>query len=210
MESDRLLPDPDANRRAVVVCIALLVLAAGTFLPGLLSRAITYDEAITLLETAGNVFTGWPTSPQPAGELKPKLYGNPSLSQITLQLRQTDVHPPLYYWTLSFWRQAFGPSLEAARALSLVCSVAVVGLLYSFCVVGGVRHPVIPSLTFALTAASIDQAQQARSYSMALLLLWSMALVALMLWKRQPQSAMNRYFGFAAVALLGVASFLTN
>jgi hypothetical protein len=210
MESDRLLLDSAANRRAVVARVLLLVLAAGICLPGLFSRAIAYDEGITLLDTAGNALTGWPTSPQPAGELKPKLYGNPSLSQITLQLRQTDVHPPLYYWVLSFWRQAFGPSLEAARALSLVCSVAVVGLLYCFCVVGGVRHPVIPTLTFALTAASIDQAQQARSYSLALLLLGSMALVALLLWKREPKSEMTRALGFAAVALLGNAAFLTN
>lgn len=199
--------------------LLLLVFAAAICLPGLFSRAISYDESITLLQVAGNAalgraasstHPGWPTSPQPVGTLKPRLHGNVSLSEIALPLRRADVHPPLYYWTLSYWRRAFGPSLETARALSLVCSVSAVCLLYAFCAFGGVRYPVLASLTFALASSTADQAQQARSNSMALMLVAGVALVALLLWKHEAKSPLNRFLGFASVALLGAASFMTN
>lgn len=212
----------------VVGLLLVLAVAAAVCLPGLLSRAISYDEAITLLEVAGKAspgwravwepagwgddraVPGWPESPRPAGELKPRLSGNPSLSEIAEELRGTDVHPPFYYWALSGWRQLFGPSIEVARALSLLCSVAAVGLLYCFCFVGGIRYPVLPSLTFALTAASIDQAQQARSNAMALLLVMGAALLALAIWRYEPKSGKQRSLGVAALAFIGSAAFLTN
>jgi len=213
---------------AAIPLLLLLLFAAAICLPGLLSRAISYDEAITLLEVAGKAYPdgraasevvvgapgigvpGWPRTPQPVGKFKPWFHEDASLSDIAAQLRRADVHPPLYYWTLSFWRQVFGRSLEAARALSLVCSLASVVLLYWLCVAGGVRYPLIPSLTFALASSTADQAQQARAYSMAIMLVWGAALVAVLLWKHPPKRPRNRFFCFTAFGLLSAASFLTN
>jgi len=44
-------------------------------------------------------------------------------------LRAGDVHPPLYFWALDVWRQVFGPSWFAARALSVLLTLGTLILL---------------------------------------------------------------------------------
>src|SRR5512135_1936698 len=41
-----------------------------------------------------------------------------------------DIHPPLYYYALHFWRQLFGPGEFALRSLSAILGVVLVGLVY--------------------------------------------------------------------------------
>mgnify|MGYP001239081726 FL=1 len=41
-----------------------------------------------------------------------------------------DIHPPLYYYALHFWRGAFGESEFALRGLSAVLGVVLVWLIY--------------------------------------------------------------------------------
>ena len=55
-----------------------------------------------------------------------------SLAGIARDLRVSDVHPPFYFWAVSLWRDVFGPSLFAARMLSVVCglvSISLVGII---------------------------------------------------------------------------------
>ena len=41
-----------------------------------------------------------------------------------------DIHPPLYYYALHFWRDAFGSNEAALRSLSAILGVMLVGLTY--------------------------------------------------------------------------------
>ena len=53
-------------------------------------------------------------------------------------LRTTDVHPPLYFWAVSLWRQIFGSGLIAARVLSVLCgliSLSLVGVIARRCAI---------------------------------------------------------------------------
>jgi uncharacterized membrane protein len=62
--------------------------------------------------------------------------GHASLAGIARGLRATDVHPPLYFWAVSMWREVFGPELFAARLFSVLCglvSLALVGVIARQC-----------------------------------------------------------------------------
>jgi len=149
----------------------LLFISVGVRLPGLFSRAIWYDEAITLLETAGNALPSWPKKPVPARTAKKLFVGDPTLSKIAQDLRQTDIHPPVYYWLLSLWRRYLGFSLETARAFSLVCSIGTVLALYLLLQAGKIERPFVHSLVFAISSGAIFAGHEARSYALASLMI---------------------------------------
>jgi hypothetical protein len=74
----------------------------------------------------------------PAGDVALVQAGHSTLGGIARDLRATDVHPPLYFWTVSLWRLVFGPSLFAARMLSVLCgtaSIALVGIIAHRCAI---------------------------------------------------------------------------
>jgi len=157
----------------------MLALLAIVRLPGLFSRAIWYDEAITLLEMAGHASPSWPADePKPAYVAKKQFEGLPTLSKITDQLIKTDIHPPVYYWCLSMWRQCFGSSLEAARSFSLICSLGTILIFYLLLREGQIRYPLIPAFIFGLSTSSVHYAHEARSYSLALFFITSGAFFA--------------------------------
>ena len=103
----------------MVLALAAVVLIAAAWL-----RGAEYDEQYTLFLTAGTPRPDWPRAIFPAGMVAELQAGHASLSGIAKDLRATDVHPPLYFWTVAIWREVFGPSLFAARMLSVVCGVA--------------------------------------------------------------------------------------
>jgi hypothetical protein len=109
-------------------CAALLlgtvVLTAAAWL-----RSAEYDEQYTLFLTAGTVRPDWPETVFPAGVVAAIQAGHATLAGIARDLRTTDVHPPLYFWAMSLWRDALGPSLFAARMMSVVCGVVSLGLV---------------------------------------------------------------------------------
>ena len=129
--------------------LILLVISVSARLPGLVSRSIWYDESITLLVTAGNAQPSWPQESGPASMAKTQFRGTPALTEIAIDLHKTDVHPPVYFWLLSLWRQWMGFSIETARVFSLLCSTGAVLILYLLLHVGKVEHPAVPSLIFA-------------------------------------------------------------
>jgi hypothetical protein len=171
-------PTPFKLSRGLALLAGLLVVLAAVRLPGLFSRAIWYDEAITLLETAGNGAPEWPRIPAPASLAKEQFEGAPSLGWITLQLRYGDIHPPLYYWSLSLWRRGLGFSLETARAFSLLLSVSGALLLYLLLRAGRIPFPWIPTIVFGLTTFGVHMGHEARAYAFALLFILAAALFA--------------------------------
>ena len=95
--------------------LAALVLTASAW-----QRGAEYDEQYTLFLTAGTPRPDWPETAFPAGTVTATQTGHASLAGIARDLRATDVHPPLYFWAASVWREAFGRSLFAIRLLSVL------------------------------------------------------------------------------------------
>ena len=103
---------------------AFLVLTGAAWL-----RGAEYDEQYTLFLTAGVPRPDWPETVFRAGTVAAAQAGHAGLEGIARDLRATDVHPPLYFWAVSVWRWMAGPSLFAARMLSVLCGVLTIGLV---------------------------------------------------------------------------------
>lgn len=85
-----------------------------------------------------------------------------------------DIHPPLYYYALHFWRGLFGASEFALRSLSAVLGVILVGLIY---LLGRQLFDELTALASAFIAAinpfQVYYSQEARMYM--LLAVWAAA-----------------------------------
>jgi hypothetical protein len=157
------------------ILAALIFITVAVRAPGAYSRSIWYDEAITLLETAGNAVPQWSEDPTPAGTQKKFLVGSPSFREIAQGLRLTDVHPPMYYVLLSKWRLVSGGSIEAARFFSVLWSTLAVVLLYLLVRISGFSYPYLPSLVYSLSSGAVHYGHEARNYSMAMCLVLAAA-----------------------------------
>ena len=84
-----------APRRAMVLVllVALAALGAGAAL-----RSTEYDETYTRLVTSPIPRPDWPATPFTPAEAAPVLDAVAGPAQVARNLRQTDVHPPLYFW----------------------------------------------------------------------------------------------------------------
>jgi hypothetical protein len=109
---------PDTVALALALALAAALLTATASL-----RGAEYDEQYTLFLTAGVARPIWPDQPVRAGAVSALQAGHGTLAQIAHDLRATDVHPPLYFWLEALWRRLAGPSLFAARLLSVLLSL---------------------------------------------------------------------------------------
>ncbi len=107
----------------------MLLLGAAVLTAGAWLRGAEYDEQYTLLLTAGVPRPIWPDTVFSAGVVAAVQSGHATMAGIARDLRATDVHPPLYFWAVSWWREVFGSGLFAARMLSVVCGVVSLGLV---------------------------------------------------------------------------------
>ncbi len=119
----------------------MLVLAAW-------ARGPEYDEAYSIFLTAGHARPAWPLGVFTAGSVRWLYAGHAGFGQIARDLRQGDVHPPLYFWALELWRRAAGPGWFTARLLSV--GFALAGLLGLSRIARFCRLPVWPVLAMAL------------------------------------------------------------
>jgi hypothetical protein len=106
----------------------MLLLGAAVLTAAAWLRGAEYDEQYTLFLTAGAARPDWPETAFPAGLIAAAQAGHAGWAAIARDLRATDVHPPLYFWAVSLWREACGPGLFAARLLSVLCGVVSLGL----------------------------------------------------------------------------------
>jgi multisubunit Na+/H+ antiporter MnhF subunit len=126
----------------IVPVLALLVLTGAAWL-----RGAEYDEQYTLFLTAGVPRPDWPETVFRAGIVAAAQAGHATLAGIARDLRATDVHPPLYFWAMSAWRGIVGPSLFAARMLSVLCgtlTITLVGMIARRCAIR-------PAIAMAIT-----------------------------------------------------------
>ena len=111
--------NPCRNPLLYALIAAALVLMSAAWM-----RGAEYDEQYTLFLTAGDARPVWPADVFTAGEVRLLQAGHTGFAAIARDLRATDVHPPLYFWTEAEWRTLFGDSLFAARLASVLFSVA--------------------------------------------------------------------------------------
>jgi hypothetical protein len=122
-----------------------------------------------------------------------------SLSVIAHDLRATDVHPPLYFWTVSEWRRRVGASLFATRMASVLCSVT------TLCLVAWIARataiPPVPTVLLTLGCYGFAYTGTiARGFACAQML--NVAGIALLIREKQrPNKAL------IAGALFGAATF---
>jgi uncharacterized membrane protein len=162
-------------------------------------RSAEYDEQYTLFLTGREARPVWPAASVTAGEVRRVQSTETTLSSIASDLRATDVHPPLYFWTVSEWRRLVGPSLFATRMASVLCSIV------TLCLIAWIAHataiPPVPAMLFTIGCYGFAYTGTiARGFACAQLL--NVAGIALLVSKHQ---RWNR--ALIAGALLGAATF---
>jgi uncharacterized membrane protein len=202
---DTFLQRKDLLALAILVLITVVVR-----IPGVYNRAIWYDEAITLLETAGNAAPTWSALPTPAATQKELLVGSPSLGQVADGLRETDVHPPVYYGLLSKWRGIAGGSIEAARLFSVLFSTATVILLYLLLGSFVFKRPFWPSLVYSLSSGAVHYGHEARNYSLALFFVMLAAFLAYFLTHIEVNRHLQFWILSSSIAMSCGLAFQTN
>lgn len=105
-------------RLAVALGLSALILIAVAAL-----RGGEYDEYYSVFLIAGHPRPAWPTAPFLASATRSFYHGSASFGRIAEALRHGDVHPPLYFWLVSLWKNAFGTALFGLRLFSILCSV---------------------------------------------------------------------------------------
>lgn len=185
--------------RATVLLLAAAVLTGVAW-----NRGAEYDEQYTLFVTSGTPRPIWPETTLSASSVVALRSGHAGPATIARDLRRTDVHPPLYFWTVALWRPVAGDGLFAERLLSVVFGVgalAAVGAIARRCAI----HPALAMLLtlgcygFAYTSAI------ARGFALAHVLVLT-AVLALLDRRRLLAGAL---FG-AAVATNYLAVFVAG
>ncbi|MCB8873885.1 glycosyltransferase family 39 protein [Acidisoma silvae] len=162
-------------------------------------RGPEYDEGYTAFVTGTTPRPDWPTVPFRAGEIRSAFLPSPTPWHIGENLRRTDVHPPLYFWTVWAWRRIFGPDLWRGRLLSVLFSLGALTALAA--ITREAAFPVLPSLLVTLGSYGfVETGIALRGFAMAQCLMLS----GLWLLLRWPY---GRRAPLAAGLLLGAASF---
>jgi hypothetical protein len=178
-----------AARFLIVLGLGTCVLTAGAVL-----RGPEYDEGYTLLLTAGRRLPDWPDAPIAAADARAGLTGAWSIGQIARDLRQGDVHPPLYFWAAAAWRDLAGRNLLDLRLLSVLFAVAGLACVGRIASLAGA--PVATAMLMTLGSYGFSYTGTvARGFALAQLL--TLAGVAGLLSGRRP---------FASGLLLGAAT----
>ena len=102
----------------------ILVVAAAVLTATAWLRSAEYDEQYTLFIVGGPTRPVWPTRAFTAGEVRTLQAGHAGFAAIARELRQTDVHPPLYFWVVAAWRRLAGEGLFTLRLASVLFSIA--------------------------------------------------------------------------------------
>lgn len=179
---------------------ALLLFAAGVLTLAAWLRAPEYDEGYTVFVTAQEARPAWPAGPFRVGDVRAAFAPAPTPWAIGPNLRRTDVHPPLYFWTVWAWRRLFGPDLFRTRLLSVLCSLGALAAVLALA--EGAGLPPIAAVLITLGCFGfVETGIVARGFALAqCLMLWGLVLTL-------RAEGSGRITAFAAGLLLGAASF---
>lgn len=168
---------PGAGRwLAVLVLAALLAVALGMRLSGLLERGIWLDETVSLQVAA-----------QPPGEIaRGQVFDNHT--------------PPLYYLLLHLWFQVVPEGLFTLRLLSVLLDLGVLVLLVATVARAfGRRRAVAVGAAYAIAPFAVRLAQEGRMYPLLVLLVVACFALAL-------EVDRHRHRRWTAAALVPVAA----
>jgi hypothetical protein len=113
-----------------------------------------------------------------------------------------DVHPPLYFWMLHFWRLASGDSEFGLRFLSAIIGVLTVAGTYRLGrEVGGLSVGVVTALLMSLSCFDVWWSQEMRMYALAALLAVFSFWTAIRFWDRGRLAHGALYVLFTAAGL---------
>lgn len=159
--------------RTIACYSVLILLHSATFVFSIINiniLPIWYDETITLLELAGNASPNWPGGIQSASVHKRIFEDWAQWREIIPILYESDIHPPLYYFSALAWAHLFGKTLVEIRLLSAIC-IALSGILVGYAVRRMGYIAMISSATLFLFAPMSQWAAvNARDYALAVLL----------------------------------------
>lgn len=156
----------------MISLLAVLALAGLTRALGLGSESLSPDEAYSAR-----------VAERPASEV---------LSRVRLQ----DPHPPLYYLSLNLWTDMAGYSEEALRGPSAAFGAAAVGVVFLVGLeLGGLTTALAAGVLAALSFFLIQHSQEARMYS--LLLLMSALSYYFFLPMARGRAGLGAAFGYA-------------
>lgn len=183
-----------------LVFLAVLAGLFALYAIGAVSRAVWYDEAITLHTLA-------PAASMPAPEglvrvetLKPLVSGVAAPAGVVGQLITDDVHPPLYFLLLNAWAALFGNSLLAARLMTCLAAVLSVAVFHRMMRVQHVAPTPVYTAVFALSFIVATSAHDARYPALVILLTTLAAHLALYPVRPGEQRALWRELALGAAA----------
>ena len=177
-----------------VLAAAALLLAAVAWL-----RGAEYDEQYTLFLTGHVARPVWPAGAVAAANIRDLQAVDAGFLAIARDLRATDVHPPLYFWTIAAWRRLVGNSLFESRLASVLFSVVTLVLVAA--IARSAAIPAVPAVLLTLGCYAFAYTGAiARGFALAQML--SVTGVALLLGSRRDPRLM-----FAAGTALGAATF---
>jgi len=155
----------------------VLGLAAWLRFQGIGSKSLWYDEAWSVALAAIDLKTA-------------------------MILVKGQIYPPLYQILLHFWLLLFGTSETAARSLSAVFGIASVAALYNLTVrISGRRTALVAALILAVSPFHVEYSQEARGYSL-LVLLSLLSYDLLLVWlKKHKWKTGTAYVVFTALCL---------
>ncbi|GAB0115064.1 hypothetical protein [Acidisoma sp. C75] len=196
MPRHRLMP-----LAAFLFAALVLGLAAGL-------RGPEYDEGYTAFVTGHQPRPAWPEAPFRAGAVRAAFAPAATPWAIGANLRQTDVHPPLYFWLVWAWRRAFGPDLLISRLLSVLASLAALGAVRRLAQAAAL--PAWPAVFLTLGCFGfVETGITARGYALAQALQLSGLLLCLRAAEAEAKAGGMRgaWRGTLAGLVLGAASF---
>ncbi len=210
----RQLPYAVRHMKADYVLIFVLVgLGIAIFLPKIAAvTLIDHDDVISVIAATCNqghyrqfVPSGqWVSASEWQQYWQLRSFG--CLDQISNDLVQYDIHPPLYFWLLHLWFCAFGVSIMGGLALNLILLVASAVVIYISCRLMSVSSffSFTASLAWMLCLPSRTAGGVVRQYAF-LSFLTAVLLLLVILWLKRGQA---RYvFGLGVVLAAG---FLTH
>jgi hypothetical protein len=183
---------------ALALALATILLVTAAVL-----RDPEYDEGYTAFVTSAAARPNWPETVFRAGDARAAFRPAPTPWAIDGNLRHTDVHPPLYFWTVWAWRRIWGPDLTATRMLSVGFSLGALACVAAIAAEAGL--PILPSLLLTLGCYGfVETGVVARGFAMTQCLLLLGMLFTL---RARSFEGDGRRWSLAAGLALGAACF---
>jgi hypothetical protein len=166
---------------------ALVLLLAALVLTGAAAwRSTEHDEIYSVFVTGGVARPEWPSAAFSPAEAETPFLVRTGAAGTARLLRETDVHPPLYFWALGAWRGLAGDGLFALRGLSILFALAAVGA-WMAAAWRAALPPIAMGLATTLAYGFGYTGHIARGFALAHLLLAVTVIAALEVWRRSPK-----------------------